>query len=548
MRQSDVTIEIRDASLRRVGIIPPKDLDAEITAMHNDIGSSRITVPADSLSARLLGTTGAGVIVCLRGEPFFSGPILTSETSASANDENGMVTFNGPSDTIVLQDRLAFPEPSNPDAETQNAVADKRTGPAESVIHAFVRENIGKNAPPARRVKNLVNAHNQARGKTTTLHGRFASLFDTIYRKATSHGFGFRVIQRGEMLVFETYLVTDRRDQVTLSVSNRTLSENKVSVGSPTVTRVIVKGEKKTQVVTTPESLRNESLYGRRIERVVDSGADDEDAGASLLNVEGFAAVSAQAIPSDREADRFGIDWSLGDLVAVAAGRTNGTSIASAAVLKVGSDGVALGVTLGDPAKFDPLAKTAKAVKETKQAVKDAKDSSDGNGDDGPSAPDEEFNTGYGYNALVDLTTGGGNAQFGATTLGIGPDDNVVEGSNNTLIGIRAHLNKARSNGTALGYGASSGDRGVALGAHAKAGQNHGLIAVRALEVRYTPNPGSLEQDTQDFTTREATSLVLSSEDGTRFYIGVTNAGVLSVVKDSDPQLPEQRGITDPPR
>ena len=95
-------------------------------------------------------TPGAGLIVSdTSGNTLMSGPVTETDDKATIEDPGGTITINGLSDTLILADRLAFPDPSNPNLDTQAEAYDVRTGVAEDLMHAYVTANIGPSAPSA---------------------------------------------------------------------------------------------------------------------------------------------------------------------------------------------------------------------------------------------------------------------------------------------------------------------------------------------------------------------------------------------------------------
>jgi hypothetical protein len=74
-------VEIRDASLARVGLLGGQDLsELVITPTHNDVGTWSLSLPitvggVPHEGALLLAADGAGIIVTLPDGSVFSGPV-----------------------------------------------------------------------------------------------------------------------------------------------------------------------------------------------------------------------------------------------------------------------------------------------------------------------------------------------------------------------------------------------------------------------------------------------------------------------------------------
>jgi hypothetical protein len=57
--------------------------------------------------------------VAVTGTVLFGGPVVKPEAAATADDPLGMVTIEGVSDNVHMADRLAVPDPTNPDLDDQ---------------------------------------------------------------------------------------------------------------------------------------------------------------------------------------------------------------------------------------------------------------------------------------------------------------------------------------------------------------------------------------------------------------------------------------------
>lgn len=287
--------------------------------------------------------------------------------------------FEGVSDSVVLSDMLAWPEPSNPDVTTQSVGHDTRTGVAETLMHAYVNANCGPGAPAARRKAGLVMGTDRGRGPTVTKNARFPVLGELLTELGTVAGLGFRVVQRGAALAFETFPIRDRRSEIRLDVRAGTLAGQRVAVSPPGVTRVIVAGqgdlEDRTFVgVDSASSVTGETDWGRRIERFIDQrNTDDADelkqAGDEVLADEGATVTAVQVVPVEDSAMRYGYDWSIGDSVTVVVDDQELASTVTGLVLKADTDGFRLGATLGDPTGFDATAASASRAQSTESRV-----------------------------------------------------------------------------------------------------------------------------------------------------------------------------------
>ncbi|WP_031513713.1 siphovirus ReqiPepy6 Gp37-like family protein [Streptomyces sp. NRRL F-5123] len=390
MKLSDITVEVRDKSLTRRGLIRPEELSMTLTDNFNNIGSWSLTLAAENPLADVLRQPGAGIIVTGPTDVLMSGPMVKAEFAATQDDPGGSISFDGVSDTVILADTLAFPDPTNPDGDSQTLAHDVRQGKAEDVMHAFVMANIGPTAPAERRKTALIDSPSQHRGPDVTKSARFPVLGNLLAETALLGSLGFRVIQRGTNLVFETYAITDRTNLIRLDVANGTLSGQRVAISPPGVTRAIVAGQgqmtdRQFLEVDTDESIAAEAAWGRRIESFIDQRqtadwTELQQAGDQAMADSGFTAVNVQVVPMEDGAMRYGIDWGLGDKVTVIVEGQELTSNATGVVMKADADGFKVGVLLGDPSGFDANAALSKRVTNTETRVSQLERASDSGG------------------------------------------------------------------------------------------------------------------------------------------------------------------------
>jgi len=371
-----LVVQVRDRNMDLVGVLSEEDLaDFQIFPAKNNVGTWSLTLPHMVRSAsgqwvrhslgEALATPGSGISVSLPGGRRFSGPMLTPEFQASTSDVGGTWTFTGVSDTIVLADRVAFPDPTieDPQASSQSKAYDVRTGPAETVMRAYVDANIGPSAPAGRRDNRVIMSADQGRGSSRTKSARFASLLDLCRELAVADGLLFDVVQVGHSLEFQVWEAQDLTAAVRMDIESDQLAATKYSYSAPAATRVIVmaQGEGTERLIrtrTNAAALAASANWGRVIERTVDQRqTDDLDeidaAGDEVLATDGTQIQSVNVTPSDVNAQTVGLKWWVGDLVTVnVAGQPIAADIATIR-LSVSSDGIFAGATIGDPVGFD---------------------------------------------------------------------------------------------------------------------------------------------------------------------------------------------------
>lgn len=359
MRVEDLVVEVRNRIADRVGLIRPEDLVLEATALHNNVGEWKVTLPAEHPLAAELRQPGSGIVISGPGGVILSGPTTSPEKTLSAEDPAGTTVFSGVGDAVVLADALAWPQPTNSDVTTQTTGYDTRTGPAESLMHQYVRANIGPDATAARRVSRLAMGTDGARGASVTKQARFPKLGDLLTELAAPSSLGFRVTDQDTAgLLFETYLPADRSKAVRLTVQNGEVATQKITTAAPGLTRAIVAGqgdlEDRTFVErTTPESLAAEQAWGRRIEQFVDQRQTDDltelaTAGDEALAETGRSGLGVQVTPSDSSNTVFGRDWNLGDVVTVEVDGVESSARVTGVAIKADADGFRVGFVIGD--------------------------------------------------------------------------------------------------------------------------------------------------------------------------------------------------------
>lgn len=364
MRLDEISVEVRDSSLRGLGQFVESDL-VGFTAIprFNDVGSWKCSLPANHVLGRVLRTPGSGLIVSVNGQVLLSGPTTTVVHNREVDDPDGVYDISGVDDSIVLKDSLAFPTPSTDNLDAQVNAYDERSGLAENVMKAYVRANIGDLAPVARRRANLVIPTSSGLGGSVTGSARFETLYELISGFAETSGLGFNVVQVGSKLEFQVFKPTDRSRTVRLDLLNGRLTKSEFSFAAPKVTNVIVggTGEGADRIFlerTSGKSVAASEDWGRRIEVFDDQRSTAEEdklfqSADELLSKDGSTLVSVSVTPTDDTTMLLGRDWNLGDMVSCVVGDIELISVVSELGISVQSDGVRLVATIGQPNGLD---------------------------------------------------------------------------------------------------------------------------------------------------------------------------------------------------
>jgi hypothetical protein len=364
MKVSDLIVEVRNASLQRVGQLTQADLVGFTAVLrYNAVGGWKVTMPVGNPMAEALSEPGAGIIVSTSNGVLLSGPTTAVITNQATDDPDGTYEITGVDDSVLLTERLSYPKPSTADVTAQNVAYDVRTGACETVLKAYVDANIGPTAPTARKVTGLTVEASAGRGATVTGQGRFQTLQELLEGLADVAGLGFTIEQVGTELQFQVYQPVDRSAYVRLDLQNGRLKKSEYTYSQPLVTRTIVGGDGDDELRTFIErsnttSVAAETTWKRRIEVFTDSRSTTDtaklqQAGDEVLASDGKTQVSVSITPSDDQTMLFGTDWNLGDKVSVVVGDTELQSIVTEVGLLIAADGVRIGATVGEPRSLD---------------------------------------------------------------------------------------------------------------------------------------------------------------------------------------------------
>ncbi len=359
MRLEDLTLEVRNKARQRVGQLIGADLvGAQFILRFNNAGEWRLRIPATSALVDDLRTPGFGVILTGPDGVLISGPVLSAKLVQSQDDLEGAWEIEGSDDTLILQERLAYPEPDNANVATQAVTNDIRLGNAETVLKGYVDANL-VSGPSVRRVAGLSVGTNLNRGATVRGNARFRNLQELLYDLAQAGGIGYDIRQLDTGLVFDVYEPVDRSASVRLDIENNRLRSSEFAYAAPLLTRAIVGGagealDRLFREVNTSESTEAEVLWGRRIEQFIDDRGTEEldqidQKGLEALVDEGKTRITMSVTPSDNLTMLYGVDWNLGDTVTVVVNDIEATAVVYEVGLAIQADGVYLAATVGNP-------------------------------------------------------------------------------------------------------------------------------------------------------------------------------------------------------
>lgn len=380
MNIDELTVEVRDASFERVGQILPRDLVGfKAVLRFNNVGSWEITLPQGHEAGEILRLPGSGIIVTGNDEVILSGPTVSATNTKTSDNPAGEWLITGVDDSVVLGERLAYPSPNVLDVTQQTVAYDSRPGLASTAMYGYVEANIGSLAPTGRRIDNLALESDTGLGSFVYPAARFDVLGELLAGIASVDGLGFDIRQNDGTLVFRVFEPIDRSGEIRMDVANNTLSKTEYAYGSHSLSRAIVAGQgeglnRQFLEITSTDSLAAESLWGRRIETFIDQrNTQDENeltqAGVEKLSDGGATLTSVDVVPSNDLTMAYGRDWGLGDKVTVVVDGQEVSSTVTTVSMSIGSDGVRVGATVGEPTGVDYESKMAKRTTSTAQRV-----------------------------------------------------------------------------------------------------------------------------------------------------------------------------------
>ena len=363
MEATDLIIEIRNSNFERVGQLLPKDItDLTIVAKVNDVGSWKITLPANHHLVDALRTPGSGIIVNGPEGVIISGPSVTAKNILNIESPEGVWEIEGKDDSIILYENVAYPTPANA-ADNQTIAYDTRIDNAETLMKEYVNYNIGPLASTARKIPNLTIETDSGLGSVLTVSARMNKLNELIKSIASIDKLGYNIEQQDDQLVFKVYQPVDRSGEIRMDIDNNQLSSIEYLYKQPEATRIIVGGKGTAEQrafleVSTAESLVAETEWGRRIELFHDarsSQSEDEllQAGLEQLVDKGKTIKSLSVTPNDYTTMQYGKDWFLGDIVSVTVGDEEIIQIVTEVGIIVNNNGVTVKATVGEPIKTD---------------------------------------------------------------------------------------------------------------------------------------------------------------------------------------------------
>ncbi len=309
---------------------------ATLTPRHLRVGRWSVTAKLTERTAII----GEGWRVVFDGgpEPGFGGPV--DEIDIKVGDESGRniqptITLSGPDDMCPINERLAYPDPTN-QATSQGAFAyDVRTGVGSTVILAYIARNAGHLAVTGRPTPAFnTNITDPLVGATVSGKARFSALLDEVVRPLAEQA-GLRVWVTSTTAGARTLHIDEVLDltaKARFSMALGNLKTLRYKLRAPSATAVVGGGrgeETAREFVEQTDSgaiaawRRIESFYDYRAASSSDSGVE-LTAGTAKQLADSAASEQVEVVPVDTDRLRYGIDYRNGDKVLVEIGAGTG--------------------------------------------------------------------------------------------------------------------------------------------------------------------------------------------------------------------------------
>lgn len=347
-------INVRNADLDLVGEVEDYQL-VDLLPRYNDIGTWVLDVDVDAnptLADELLAP-GAGIVAVRGDRTIISGPARRWELTKNA-DEHRLIV-GGFSDEYWLGARVVSPEPATSSPPYATSAYDVRSGVASTILAEYVDVNAGPSAIAPRRVRGLTIGGDPLVGGTVNGRGRWQQLLALLQDLATAAGIGFRVLQSGGELLFQTFEPVDHTDDVVLSAELGTLAAHRLTLEIPETDYVYVGGGGEETARVIREIADNDVVaqYWRteafRDARDTTDTTELDQRGAEHL-ADHAAKYTIEATPADQSQLAYLTHYDLGDQITTVVNDVAYTEVVRAArITFTPDDDGAVKVTVGTP-------------------------------------------------------------------------------------------------------------------------------------------------------------------------------------------------------
>jgi hypothetical protein len=366
MTFDDWHVYTRDSSWLRQGEVDDFT-DLQIIPAFCDVGTWTLTCSALSRQASNLLEPGWGIIVIRDDVTLFSGP--ADNRTYTVDAATNQIVVSGVSDDIWLKRRLVSPSPTESVPPYVGQAYDVRTGVASTIIQQYVNVNAGPGAITPRQIHGLTMAADPVVGTSVTGNGRWDELLAFIQTLALASGIGFRVIQVGAGLQFQTFAPTNRSSSVKFSIALGNLIKFEYTATAPTGNYVYVGGDGDGTARAIQELADSVSIatWGRIEAPFVSSTGTTNSTVMSQAATSALSQTADQAslnlTPTETATCRYGVHYFLGDTVTIQLAQPIPTPYGVAGQIVDQIQKVDIHLTPGGPTTVTPL--VASAPKQT---------------------------------------------------------------------------------------------------------------------------------------------------------------------------------------
>jgi hypothetical protein len=293
----------------------------------NDTGEMTLVLPLNHPANQILLTPGAGIVVRRDG----SSTVLQSGSWARApihDDARATVEYAFTDDNVIASTDYGWSDPltelNAPGSRNQdpNGV-DARTGPAETVLLGFFRDNIGPNAFARRRWPGLVVPATQGRGTSGTWRSNFDRLDDLARSICQASGIAYRFAQGAAgQINLSVRSTVDRSADVVFSRAEGSLESATYTTVRPEADEALVVAATSgtglrtwVEVVNTEARTRWRFRNVTKLDASTDVVAEMQQAAGEALDAareKGGLSATPVTLPG---APRYGVDYLEGDRV-----------------------------------------------------------------------------------------------------------------------------------------------------------------------------------------------------------------------------------------
>lgn len=224
-------------------------------------GGWSLKINADDPMVDELKKPGSGIAILLDGSstPAFSG--YTTKIEYSKDADLAQYVFSGVDDSGLLASRVAHPQPGTSVPPYSSTAYDTRTGVCSTIMRQYVDVNLGASAVAARKDTRVTSLADPLAGLTVTGNARYQPLDQLLNDLATQSGnIGYRIRQNGTNLEFQTYVPTDRSNEVIFSVENGTIQDYSYTAEAGSANYIYVGGQGEGTLRTIQEGYDGDSI------------------------------------------------------------------------------------------------------------------------------------------------------------------------------------------------------------------------------------------------------------------------------------------------